>query len=59
MGKKIYNGVIEGDDDDAGPLGPARGKIDSPRFRRTSVRVRASILAWFKIMYWLDYHLHP
>ena len=28
MCKKIYNSVIEGDGDDAGPLGPARGKID-------------------------------
>eukprot|EP01050_Picozoa_sp_SAG11_P026482 SAG11_NODE_6354_length_1329_cov_2.726016_1_plen_53_part_00 len=49
MCKKIYNSVIEGDDDDAGPLGPARGKIGSPRFRRTSVRVRASIEAWFMV----------
>ena len=43
MCKKIYNSVIEGDGDVASPLGPARGKIDSPRFRRTSVRVRESI----------------
>ena len=49
MCKKIDNRVIEGDDGDAGPLGPARGKIGSPRLRRTSVRVRASILAWFNI----------
>eukprot|EP01050_Picozoa_sp_SAG11_P009606 SAG11_NODE_916_length_6555_cov_5.026332_2_plen_44_part_00 len=43
MCKKIYNSVIEGDGDAAGPLGPARGKIGSPRLRRTSVRVRESI----------------
>ena len=49
MCKKIDNSVIEGDDGDAGPLGPARGKIGSPRCRRTSVRVRASILAWFMV----------
>ena len=47
MCKKIDNSVIGDDDGDAGPLGPARGKIGSPRLRRTSVRVRASILAWF------------
>ena len=49
MCKKIDNSVIGGDYDDAGPLGPARGKIGSPRLRRTSARVRASILAWFMV----------
>ncbi len=43
MCKKIYNRVIEGDGDAAGLLGPARVKIDSPRLRRTSVRVREFI----------------
>ena len=43
MCKKIYNKVIVGDDGAAGPLGPAREKIDSPRFRGTSVRVRGFI----------------
>ena len=47
MCKKIDNSVIGGEDDGAGPLGPVRGKIDSPRSRRTSARARASILAWF------------
>ena len=43
MCKKIYNRVIDDDGDDAGLLGPARVKIDSPCLRRTSVRVRESI----------------
>ncbi len=49
MGKKIDNSVIGDDDGDAGPLGPVRGKIGSPRLRRTSARVRVSILAWFMV----------
>ena len=47
MCKKIDNSVIEGDDDAAGPLGPARDSIESPRGRRTSARVRGSSEAWF------------
>ena len=43
MCKKIDNRVIDSDGDAAGPLGPARVKIDSPRFRGTSVRVREFI----------------
>ena len=51
MCKKIDSSVIGGDYDAAGPLGPVRGKIESPRLRRTSARVRESILAWFRLQY--------
>ena len=48
MCKKIDNSVIGDDGDAAGPLGPVRGKIESPRVRRTSARVRGSSEAWFR-----------
>ena len=57
MCKKIDNSVIEGDDDAAGPLGPARDWIESPRGRRTSARVRGSSEAWFKGS--TEYHVFP
>ena len=49
MCKKIEKSVIEGDGDAAGPIGRARGKIEGPRVRRTSARVRGSSEAWFMV----------
>ena len=43
MCKKIYNSVIDGDDGVAGPLGPARVKIDCKSIRH----LPTSVVDWY------------